>query len=242
MAFTIKQGHPFPQNLLPGGTASFTIDVGSDVPISGQAEWIAVTFPEGLAFPQPGGEVRYIAASGTVNNVLPATWDPNTKQLRFQHALHLNDGTPGQNGFYSINIQALSSAAPGERVQPNALSIAGVTAELRILIGTPPPLPPVEQRVYGLVNDLGVIQADSSSGDFQVKKQGPGVYDIIFDNPFISRVAVLATIYSHGSLLDNVQARDILPHYVRIYTGDQTGNLADRHFSFLVIGGAPPRR
>ncbi|MFI9206046.1 hypothetical protein [Streptomyces sp. NPDC053048] len=136
MAFTIAQGHPIPE-LEPGDTGAFTIDIGSDVPISGQQEWIGVSFPAGVTFPQPGGEVRYIAAGGSVNQPLTPHWDPNSRQLRFQHVLHLNDGTPEQNGSYSVSIQALPDTAPGFVELDNALEIAGWKASLEIEIFGP---------------------------------------------------------------------------------------------------------
>ncbi|MFI6689896.1 hypothetical protein [Streptomyces sp. NPDC050485] len=137
MAFTIRQGHPFPRDVVPGGTASFTIDVDSDVPISGQQEWIAVRFPEGTTFPDPDGEVRYIANNETINEALSSRWDPVNRLLRFRSTLHLNDGSPRQNGFYSINIQALVDAEPGIHRENDAMEIGGVKAALSIDIVDP---------------------------------------------------------------------------------------------------------
>ncbi|MEV4742685.1 hypothetical protein [Streptomyces sp. NPDC049555] len=127
-----------PHTLQPGGKGTFTIDVASDVVISGQREWIAVTFPDGVTFPE-GGVVRYIADGTKINDVLQFTWDPHSRQLRFQSELHLNDGTRRQNGFYSIDVQARPDAAPGLRKLANAIEIAGVKADVEFEIVSPRP-------------------------------------------------------------------------------------------------------
>ncbi|MET9415373.1 hypothetical protein ABZY03_14550 [Streptomyces klenkii] len=136
MAFTIRQGH-VPEDFYPGDTASFTIDVHADVPVSGQNEWIVVRFPEGTAFPQPGGEIRYIADNGGVNIPLQGQWDPVGRVLRFESTLHLNDGTPEANGFYSVNVQALPDAKPGISSLDNGLEIATQTAPVEFEIVDP---------------------------------------------------------------------------------------------------------
>ncbi len=137
MALTIRQGF-VPHTLQPGGKGAFTIDVASDVVISGQKEWIAVRFPDGVTFPE-GGVVRYIADGAKINDTLAAMWDPSSRQLRFQSELHLNDGTPRQNGFYSIDVRALPDAAPGLRKLENAIEIAGVKAGVEFEIVSPRP-------------------------------------------------------------------------------------------------------
>ncbi|MFI9201381.1 hypothetical protein [Streptomyces sp. NPDC053048] len=112
--------------------------MSSDVVINGQKEWIATRLPDGITFPE-GGVVRYIADGAKINDVLPATWDPGSRQLRFQSELHLNDSTPRQNGFYSIDVQALPDAAPGLRKLEDAIEIAGVKAGVEFEIVSPRP-------------------------------------------------------------------------------------------------------
>ncbi|MDH6574472.1 hypothetical protein [Kitasatospora sp. MAP5-34] len=136
MTLFINQGNPAPRDLLPGGKASFTIDVDSDVPFSG-LETIRVTFPPGVTFPQPGA-VHYINEADGTNTDLPYQWDGRV--LRFEHTVNLTPGAQRQNGFYSVDVQALQNAAPGDHVQqPDGLVIGlNTQAPLRFHVGTPP--------------------------------------------------------------------------------------------------------
>lgn len=130
MAYTIMQGNPRPLDLERGQTAQFRVDVGADVEIRGQQEWIVVTFPEGTTFP-PNGLVRYIFKEGKKRR--PRNWDPATKQLRFQNELHLNDDTPEAIGFYSIDIRAFPNATEGKST--GKIEMAGLSASLEVEIG-----------------------------------------------------------------------------------------------------------
>jgi hypothetical protein len=237
MAFTISQRQPVPYILEPEGTGSFTIDVGADVPISGQTEWIAVKFPAETAFPSPGGEVRYIAANGTVNNLLTPQWDPANRLLRFQHELHLHDGTPAQNGFYSISVQAQPNAEPDEWTALDGLSIGTTTANLTFRISPPQP---VEQKVYGLVHGASNSSIISGSG-FTLRRRSVGTYEITFNNAFAMPPAVTVTAYSSGdNVLHNAKLNWVEAKKFGVCTGHINGTLLDLYFSFIAIGLAPP--
>ncbi|GHG49260.1 hypothetical protein GCM10018779_08110 [Streptomyces griseocarneus] len=98
-----------------------------------------MTFPDGVTFPD-GGEVHYIVDRAKINIPLDPRWDPQSRQLRFQSELHLNDGTPERNGFYSIDVRALQDAAPGLRKLDDALEIAGVKSGVEFEIADARPV------------------------------------------------------------------------------------------------------
>ncbi|WP_228980206.1 hypothetical protein [Streptomyces sp. DH12] len=142
MTYTIKQGKPDPLVLHRGQTSTFNMRAGLtplSPPVEGREETFAVTFPKGTRFPK-GGRVRYFTSTGDEPESRPELvgWNAQKGLLLFKHRVHLNDGTPQQNGFYSVDIQAPSDAPTGDH--QGSLKIALETAPLRvrILADTPP--------------------------------------------------------------------------------------------------------
>ena len=90
---------------------------------------------------------------------------------------------------------------------------------------------------------FGVVAADGSiisgSGGFSSENTGAGVYSIVFDTPFSSTPAVVATQggnFPQPSNLDGVSIGNLTPDACLIVTGDDQGNFTNRQFSLVVIG------
>ncbi|MCQ8772052.1 hypothetical protein [Streptomyces telluris] len=230
MAFHINQGNPNPQILKPGDTDSITIEMYVDGNPVGPGEIIQVKLPDGVIFPATG-EIRYMQLDAGINRPLPVeSREPDGSIVRFKAEAIGNK----PEGFYSVNVQALPNATPGDRTVADGIAIGGTPSPLSIRIGA---ARPVEQRAYGVVSADG--RASSGRG-FQVARVGAGDYRITFTNPFVAPPAVTATVYGLGLLLDNAHVDLIEPGSVRIVTGDSNGAFADRPFSFIAVGEAPP--
>ncbi|GHG51758.1 hypothetical protein [Streptomyces griseocarneus] len=131
MAFHIAQGSPNPLALAPGGNASFTIEVYVDGDPVEPGEIIQVKLPEGLVFPLTG-EVRYMQLDAGINQLMPIeSRDPDGRLVRFKAGAIGNQ----PEGFYSVNVQALATAAPGDRTVPDGLTIGTTTAQLSFHTG-----------------------------------------------------------------------------------------------------------
>jgi hypothetical protein len=102
--------------------------------------------------------------------------------------------------------------------------------------------------VHGCVESNAVIY---SGEGFSVINHSHGLYEIIFDQPFTTVPAVVATQqysyrdghylwddfdYSGGSTKDNVVIIAITQHRVKLKTGDGYGNGTSRNFTFIAIG------
>lgn len=97
-----------------------------------------------------------------------------------------------------------------------------------------------QRTVYGFVSADATNY--SGSGIAGISVVSPGLYQIEFATPFTTLPAVIATQQfdngggNPGSLLDNAIVSDIQLGSCRIATGDSTGNLSARNFSFEATG------
>ncbi|GGR41543.1 hypothetical protein GCM10010282_37930 [Streptomyces roseolus] len=75
------------------------------------------------------------------------------------------------------------------------------------------------------------------TGDFWVTKEATGRYSIVFQHPFPSAPSATAVIWGDGwYTTDNAQAAVLEAGRAVIVTGNSTGALSDRGFSFQIIG------
>lgn len=91
------------------------------------------------------------------------------------------------------------------------------------------------RTVFGNVNGDGGVH--SGSGDFLVTRQSTGRYSIAFQAPFTTVPSATATMRGENwYLLDNAHIAVVEAGRIVVTTGDSNGALADRPFSFHVIG------
>ncbi|MDT0451076.1 hypothetical protein [Streptomyces hesseae] len=229
MAFHIAQGSPNPQVLLPGANSSFTVEVYVDGDPVGPGEIIQVKLPEGLVFP-PTGEIRYMKLDEGINRPMAIeSRDPGGRLVRFKADAIGNK----PDGFYSVNVQAAATAAPGDRTVPDGLTIGVTAAKLSFRIGAPQS---VEHKVYGTVDANGNVL----SGDGFVVRPGlTGTYMIAFTKAFVSRPTVLATLWKGGERgAISVESAETGLFTVRTATN---GAWTPLGFSFMAMGPAAPK-
>lgn len=230
MAFHITQGNPNPLILQPGTNASFTIEVYVDGTPVGPGEIIQVKLPDGLVFP-PTGEIRFINLDTGVNRPLPIeSRDPDGRLVRFKA-----EGIGNKpEGFYSVNVQALPNAAPGDRTVTDGLTIGATSAKLGFRVGAPQP---VEQRVYGIVGPSGAITVGSG---FTCVRSGTSTFTITFAKPFTTAPVVVATATT-GSATSIVTLGGVTSTAVTICTASTSGTFAPLPFHFIAIGLTTPK-
>ncbi|WP_058041394.1 hypothetical protein [Streptomyces roseifaciens] len=230
MAFHINQGNPIPQVLQPGANASFAIEVYVDGNPVGPGEIIQVKLPEGLVFP-PTGEIRYMNLDSGINRPLPIeSRDPDGRLVRFKAEAIGNK----PEGFYSVNVQALPNAAPGDRTLPDGLAIGATASKLSFRISAPQP---VEQRVYGTVSAAGGVVSGTG---FTSVRSATSTFTITFAKAFTSPPAVVATA-AVGSATAIVTVASIGTNAAVIYTADPGGTWKPVPFSFIAMGPAAPK-
>lgn len=100
----------------------------------------------------------------------------------------------------------------------------------------------IQKIIRGSVHSNATTIA--GGGGFDVTKVGTGQYQIDFNTPFSDMPsATVSQVYSDftsfgspGSTLDNAIINGLSSTGLRVVTGDGSGNLADRDFSFIVVG------
>ncbi|MEU8579532.1 hypothetical protein [Streptomyces abikoensis] len=230
MAFHITQGNPTPLILQPGTNASFTIEVYVDGNPVGPGEIIQVKLPEGLVFP-PTGEIRFINLDSGVNRPLPIeSRDPDGRLVRFKA-----EGIGNKpEGFYSVNVLAAATAAPGDRTVTDGLTIGATSAKLSFRVSAPQP---VERRVYGTIGaNANII---SGSG-FTAVWGGTSTFTITFTRPFTSPPVVVATA-AQGSATAIVTVASVSTTTAVIYTASTSGTWGRLPFHFIAMGLAAPQ-
>ncbi|MCQ8772051.1 hypothetical protein [Streptomyces telluris] len=233
MAFHITQGNPIPQVLQPGANASFAIEVYVDGNPVGPGEIIQVKLPDGLVFP-PTGEIRYMNLDSGINRPLPIeSRDPDGRLVRFKAEAIGNK----PEGFYSVNVQALPNAAPGDRTVTDGLTIGATAAKLSFRVGA---AQPVEQRVYGIVGADGAVVVGSG---FTVKltpnSTSTSIFTITFAKPFTTAPVVVATA-TQASPSVSVTIGGVTPNTVTICTASPVGTWKPLPFHFIAMGPAQP--
>ncbi|MFI9201377.1 hypothetical protein [Streptomyces sp. NPDC053048] len=229
MSFHINQGSPSPQILEPGANSSFTIEVYVDGNPVEPGEIIQVKLPEGLVFP-PTGEIRFMNLDAGINKPLPIeSRDPDGRLVRFKAEAIGNK----PEGFYSVNVQALPNATPGDRTVPDGLSIGATSAKLSFRISAPQP---VEQRVYGTVGANG--NRVSGSG-FTSARSATSTFTITFAKPFTSPPVVVATA-AVGSATAIVTVASTSTNSAVIFTAGTSGTWSPLQFSFMAAGLTAP--
>ncbi|MEU1814546.1 hypothetical protein ABZ543_05050 [Streptomyces roseifaciens] len=228
MAFHITQGSPTPLILEPGANASFAIEVYADGNPVPAGEIVQVKLPEGLVFP-PTGEIRYMKPEEGVNRPLPIeSRDPDGRLVRFKAEAIGNK----PEGFYSVNVQAAATAAPGDRTVPDGLSIGAATSKLSFRISAPQP---VEKRVYGTVTAAGGVGAGSG---FTSVRSATSTFTITFTKPFTSPPVVVATA-AQGSATAIVTVAGVSATSAVIYTAEPSNTWKPLPFHFIAMGLAP---
>ncbi|MEX2985970.1 hypothetical protein [Streptomyces sp. C36] len=229
MAFHIAQGNPNPQVLQPGANASFAIEVYVDGDPVGPGEIIQVKLPDGLVFP-PTGEIRYMNLDSGINRPLPIeSRDPNGRLVRFKAEAIGNK----PEGFYSVNVQALPNATPGDRTVTDGLIIGATTSKLSFRVSAPQP---VERRVYGTIGaNANII---SGSG-FTAVWGGTSTFTITFTKAFTSPPVVVATS-AQGSATAIVTVAGVSTTTATIYTASTSGTWGRLPFHFIAMGLAAP--
>ncbi|GHG49280.1 hypothetical protein [Streptomyces griseocarneus] len=233
MAFHIAQGTPNPQVLQPGANASFAIEVYVDGDPVGPGEIIQVKLPEGLVFP-PTGEIRFMNLDAGINRPLPIeSRDPDGRLVRFKAEAIGNK----PEGFYSVNVQALPTAAPGDRTVPDGLAIGATTSKLSFRVSAPQPPQPVEHRVYGTIGANANIIAGSG---FTATWGGTSTFTITFAKAFTSPPVVVATA-ALGSATAIVTVAGVSTTTATIYTASTSGTWGRLPFHFIAMGSTAPK-
>ncbi|GAA2716024.1 MULTISPECIES: hypothetical protein [Streptomyces] len=116
MPFTISQGKGTPESLRPGTVGSLVVDVGltpdTQEPVR-KGEWVQITFPRGVSFPQEGGgRVGYVCGSRRPEPQPTHVWDPKARTLRFRTVADLVPGPPS-GCFYAVDVRADDEAQQG---------------------------------------------------------------------------------------------------------------------------------
>ncbi|MFF4159763.1 hypothetical protein [Streptomyces sp. NPDC001678] len=230
MAFHITQGNPNPLILQPGTNASFTIEVYVDGNPVEPGEIIQVKLPEGLVFP-PTGEIRFINLDSGINRPLPIeSRDPDGRLVRFKA-----EGIGNKpEGFYSVNVLAAASAAPGDRTVTDGLTIGATSAKLSFRISAPQP---VEQRVYGTVAANGGVISGSG---FTARHSATSTFTITFAKPFTSPPVVVASA-ALGSASAIVTVASVSTTAAVIYTASTSGTWGALPFHFIAMGPTAPK-
>ncbi|MEU3353887.1 hypothetical protein [Streptomyces sp. NPDC037389] len=229
MAFHIAQGSPNPQVLLPGANSSFTVEVYVDGDPVGPGEIIQVKLPEGLVFP-PTGEIRFMKLDEGINRPMAIeSRDPDGRLVRFKADAIGNK----PDGFYSVNVQAAATAAPGDRTVPDGLTIGVTSSKLSFRISAPQP---VERRIYGTVAASGAV---STGTGFTSVRSATSTFTITFAKPFTSVPVVVATA-AVGSATPIVTVNSVSPTTAVIFTANPGGTWSPQPFHFIAMGLAAP--
>ncbi len=195
----------------------------------GPGEIIQVKLPDGLVFP-PTGEIRYMNLDSGINRPLPIeSREPDGRLVRFKAEAIGNK----PEGFYSVNVQALANAAPGDRTVTDGLAIGATTSKLSFRVSAPQP---VERRVYGTVTAAGGV--GSGSGFTSVRSQ-TSTYTITFAKPFASPPVVVAAA-AQGSPTAIVTVAGVSQSSAVVYTASTSGTYAPLPFHFIAMGLAAP--
>ncbi|MCC3778441.1 hypothetical protein [Streptomyces sp. UNOB3_S3] len=229
MAFHINQGNPNPLILEPGANASFTIEVYVDGNPVEPGEIIQVKLPEGLVFP-PTGEIRFINLDSGINRPLPIeSRDPDGRLVRFKAEAIGNK----PEGFYSVNVLAAATAAPGDRTVPDGLTIGATSAKLSFRVSAPQP---VERRVYGTVAASGAVVSGTG---FTSVRSATSTFTITFARPFTSPPSVVATA-AVGLATPIVTVHSVSTTAAVIFTANPGGTWSPQPFHFIAMGLAAP--
>lgn len=86
----------------------------------------------------------------------------------------------------------------------------------------------------------GTVAADgtrTAGYGFKVTKTGAGTYILTFNNDFVEKPSVVATLDGDDwSLLDNAHVGGATTERVTVRTGNSNGVAADRPFHFIAMG------